>query len=600
MTADDSAASSAPAAHVTLPVASAGRTARVALGALRTVRGTAAAAVALSIAANICILSAPWILGVLVDEVMAGAETRRIVLLAAAIGGAAVLGGVLATVEAVLVARVGETALARLREAVVDRALRLPAPTLSRLSSGDLLSRVADDVSEVADVLREKAPQVLSALVAVVIALAGMAALDWRLGLAGACAMPVYILSLRWYLPRSAPVYAEERRLMGDRAQALVSTLHGAETVHAYALHGERSALIDGRSNAAKEAAIRVFRLFSRFIGGMNGAECVGLAAVIAVGFVLVGAESVTIGAATAAALLFHRLFGPFGTLMTTFNDIQSAGASLARMAGVTLLPEDPPPAEPRVPADAGIELRGVGHTYGDRPGAPAVLDGIDLSVAPGEHVALVGASGAGKTTLASAVAGVIVPASGRVLFGGVPAGEIDPDVLRRHQALISQEAHVFAGPLADDVRLGRPGAGDGAVADALAVVGALDWVQALPEGLHTVVGEGGARLTAFQAQQLALARLVLADPAVAILDEAGAEAGSAGARGLEESARAAVKGRTALIVAHRLTQAVEADRIVVLHEGRIAEQGTHAALLEQRGRYAALWSAWTAPPGAL
>ncbi|GAA1081043.1 ABC transporter ATP-binding protein [Nocardiopsis composta] len=578
-------------AHRMLPVASARQTWSVARAAFGRARGAAAATVAVSIAANLCALAAPWILGMLVDAVDQGQGAERIAVLAAAIAVSAVAAGLLNTVEVVLIARVGETALARLREDVVERALRLPAPVLSRLSSGDLLSRVSDDVSVVGEVVREKAPMVLSSLITVVLALGGMSALDWRLGLAGACALPVYVLSLRWYLPRSAPLYAKERELMGERAQALVSTLHGAETVHAYRMHGERAALIDEKSNAARGAALRVFRKFTLFAGGMNAAECVGLSAIVAAGFWLVGAEAVTVGAATAAALIFHRLFGPLGALMMTFNDIQSAGASLARMAGVTLLPEPAAPADARRPADGGIELRGVGHRY---DGGPAVLDDVTLAVAPGERVALVGASGAGKTTLASAVAGVIEPAEGTVLLGGVPLDRIDPDALRRHKALVSQEAHVFAGTLADNVRLADPGAGDDRVAAALETVGALGWAEALPEGLGTVVGEGGARLTAYQGQQLALARLVLADPAVAILDEASAEAGSAGARDLERAAQAAVEGRTALVVAHRLAQAVTADRIVVLESGRVAEQGTHDELVARGGRYAELWSAWS------
>ncbi|MFW5415821.1 ABC transporter ATP-binding protein [Nocardiopsis sp. CNT-189] len=574
-----------------LPVASARQTWAVARTAFGRARGAAAAALAVSVAANLCALAAPWILGMLVDAVTQGRGAERVGVLAGAIAVSAVAAGLLKSVEVVLVARVGETALARLREDVVERALRLPAPVLARLSGGDLLSRVSDDVAVVGDMVREKGPMVLSSLITVVLALGGMGALDWRLGLAGACALPVYVIALRWYLPRSAPLYAEERELLGERAQALVGTLHGAETVHAYRMHGERAALIDEKSDAARGAVLRVFRKFTLFAGGMNAAECVGLSAIVAAGFWLVGAEAVTVGAATAAALIFHRLFGPLGALMTTFNDIQSAGASLARMAGVTLLPEAAAPADAERPADGGIELRGVGHRY---DGGPAVLDGVTLTVAPGERVALVGASGAGKTTLASAVAGAIDPAEGTVLLGGVPLDRIDPGALRRHKALVSQEAHVFAGTLADNVRLAAPEAGADRVAAALETVGARGWAEALPEGLDTVVGEGGARLTAYQGQQLALARLVLADPAVAILDEASAEAGSAGARDLERAAQAAVEGRTALVVAHRLAQAVTADRIIVLESGRVAEQGTHGELVARGGRYAELWSAWS------
>jgi ATP-binding cassette subfamily C protein len=207
--------------------------------------------------------------------------------------------------------------------------------------------------------------------------------------------------------------------------------------------------------------------------------------------------------------------------------------------------------------------------------------------VEPGERVALVGSTGAGKTTLASIVAGILRPDSGAALIGGVPAADLPACVV----AIISQETHVFAGPLIEDLRLARRGATEADVRAALATVGALDWASDLLDG--TPVGDGGHALTAAQAQQLALARLVLLDPAVAVLDEATAEAGSAGARTLEESARAATAGRTVLIVAHRLTQAASADRIIVLEHGVIVEQGSHAGLVEAGGRYAQLWSAW-------
>lgn len=235
---------------------------------------------------------------------------------------------------------------------------------------------------------------------------------------------------------------------------------------------------------------------------------------------------------------------------------------------------------------DAGVSLAGVGHEY--VAGHP-VVRGVDLEVKPGERVALVGASGAGKTTLAKIIAGVHRPTSGTVLVGGAPL-----ERAARSVALITQEVHVFAGPLVEDLRLARPEASPADVEEALERVGALRWARALPEGLETVVGEGGRRLTAAQAQQLALARLVLADPPVAVLDEATAEAGSAGARELEVAAARALDGRTGLLVAHRLTQASEADRVVVLEAGRVVESGTHAALLAAGGRYAALWEAWS------
>jgi ATP-binding cassette subfamily C protein len=484
-----------------------------------------------------------------------------------------------------LVSRLGGRVLADLREDTVDVALRLPATVLDRTGRGDLLSRVGADVAAITKAVTDVLPTMVSSFLLGAISLAAMAGIDWRLGLAGAVAVPLYVIALRWYLPRAAPRYALERSAIAERAQLLVESMQGVRTVHAYRLEQRHLREIEDASGRARDISVGVFTLFTRFVGRVNRAEFAGLAALLVVGFLLVRDGSVTVGQTAAAAVLFHRLFNPIGMLLYTFDDIQAAGASLSRLVGVgTLAP--PERAASEVPADAGLVLDGVGFGYDKRT---PVLHEVSLRVAPGERVALVGPTGAGKTTAASIAAGILRPDSGRALAGGVPAAELP----RSYVAIISQETHVFTGPLAADLRLARPGASDDDLTAALAVVGALDWVRRLPDGLGTAVGDGGHPLTAAEAQQLALARLVLLDPPVVVLDEATAEAGSAGARELEAAAAAATKGRTVLVVAHRLTQAATADRIVVMAAGAVVETGTHAALVAAGGQYADLWAAW-------
>ena len=573
-----------------LPIATGSRCWSFLSNELRSRRRMTAITLAVSAVAAAMSLIPVYVFGVLVDRVIDGAPTSTIVVVVAVITVAAVIGGVFTAISTYLISKVGEALLASLRERVLGRALHLPISTLERVGKGDLLSRVGDDVAVMAKSIGEVIPNIVSALLLVSLSVVAMLSLDWRLGLAGMVAIPMYVAALRWYLPRSAPLYAAERVAMGARSQALISSMQGARTVRAYGLEDAHLLEIDTASGKARDIGIDVFRLFTRFGSRSNRAECVGLSVILAAGFVFVQQGHVTVGETTAAALLFHRLFNPIGMLMFSFDDVQSAGASLARLVGVIDIPDERSPGTGARPADTTLEVTDLRHSYDT---GHEVLHGIDLTVAAGETVALVGSTGAGKSTIAAIAAGSIEPTSGQVRIGGATLAELGADGLRRHIAIVSQEVHVFAGPLIEDLGLAAPEAGREDVRAALATVGAQEWVDALPNGLDTVVGEGGHELTSAQSQQLALARLVLADPSVAVLDEATAEAGSSGARDLELAARAATKGRSTLVVAHRLTQAAAADRVVVLEHGRILEQGPHDELVSAGGRYAQLWAAW-------
>ncbi|MFG1685716.1 ABC transporter ATP-binding protein [Nonomuraea sp. NPDC049269] len=552
-----------------------------------------------------------YALGALVDRVREHAPGSAIVPITIVITVAAVVGGVTTGLATYLIGRLCGQILAVLREATVARALTLPATTLERTGKGDLLSRVGTDAASIGKAASDVIPTMISAFLLGVLSVAAMAGIDWRLGLAGAVAVPLYAMALRWYLPKAAPQYARERRAVADSSQLLVENMQGVRTVHAYRLEQARLHDIGIASGRARDISVSVFRLFTRFVGRVNRAEFFGLAAILIAGFLLVRGGSVTVGESAAAAVLFHRLFNPIGMLLFTFDEVQAAGASLARLVGVVELTPTPRPAtggdldgeppvpadgspelsgEPRLPVDGSLELSGVRFSY---DGQVDVLDGVSVRVAAGARVALVGSTGAGKSTLAAIAAGILRPGHGEARVGGVPLAELAPADLRERVAIVTQETHVFAGPLIEDLRLARPGASPDEATRALATVGALDWAQGLPDGLDTVVGEGGHELTAAQAQQLALARLVLVDPAIAVLDEATAEAGSLGARDIEESAAAATRGRTTLIVAHRLTQAASADRVIVLEHGRVLEEGPHHELVAAGGRYAELWRAW-------
>lgn len=579
-----------------LPVATVRRAGSWLMSALRARPSVAAGAVLVGLAAAGASIVPIYLLGTLIDRVREGGTTAGIVGLGCAIGLAAVAGGLGTGLSTYLTTRLGEQTLADLREEVLGRALNLPVTLIEESGRGDLLSRVGPDVAVVARAVSQVLPTILNGLFLGVVTLVGMSSIDWRLGLAGALAVPAYAAGLWWYLPRSAPMYAEERIAIANRAQVTVESIQGARTIDAYEIHDRHLADIERASGRARDISIAVFTFFTRLVGRVNRAEFIGLTAALVVGFLLVRAGEVTLGQTTAAALMFHRLFNPIGDLMYNFDEIQSASASLARLVGVVDLRPTRADASARAvtatPAGPDVEVEGVWYSYG---AGPQVLQNISLTIAPGTRCALVGTTGAGKTTLAAIIAGSLTPAEGHVRIGGVDIADIADDRLRHWVATITQEVHVFSGRLIDDLRLVAPDAGRDEIWSALHRVGAGAWVERLDDGLDTVVGEHGATLTAAQAQHIAIARLILAGPPVVVLDEATAEAGSAHAAELEQAADAATRGRTTLVVAHRLTQAAAADHIVVMDRGRIVENGTHAALLARNGRYARLWQAWSA-----
>ncbi|HYH48520.1 MAG TPA: ABC transporter ATP-binding protein [Acidimicrobiia bacterium] len=585
--------------RVLLPTATPAETRAALRRLLRRQRGLVLVGLVLMVGESLSGLVGPAVLGRIVDLVAGGAGsaalTGPVVLLVAA----ALAEGVVGAAGMMVVARAGGRALADLREQVVERALTVPLADVERAGTGDLLARVEGDVEIVSDVADDTLGDFIGDALDIGLTIGGLALLDWRLAVVGLVALPIQFLALRWYMRRAGTLYRSAAVAGGERAQALFGAFGGVPTIRAFRLAGRHGAVIAARSEAACQANLRAVTARSGFIARQNLGELVSMASVLGAGFILVRNGTITLGEASAAALYFHRLFGPVNGVLGVIDDISRAAASLARLVGVADLP---------APADAGhgvprlrrrpaqplaVDISGVSFEY--VPGHP-VLDGVDVTVRPGERVAIVGPSGAGKSTLAKLLAGIHAPSRGGITIGGRDLEDIGSPVAAGLVTLVTQEVHVFSGSLAEDLRLADPDATRKDLMAALDLVGARGWVKDLDDGLDTVVEEGGLRLTPTQAQQLALARLALANPPVAVLDEATAEAGSAGARLLERAVDRVASGRTTIVVAHRLTQAVAADRVVVLDRGRVVETGTHKQLVAAGGRYAALWAAWAAP----
>ncbi|MCX4742207.1 ABC transporter ATP-binding protein [Streptomyces antibioticus] len=516
-------------------------------------------------------------IGFLVDRVQAGAADLATVLTVTAVMVlSAVLGAAGTALTIVLATRVYHSILAALRERLVGRAMTLPRHLVERVGTGDLISRSSDDVTAVADAAPAVIPVLTVSAFTVVVSLGGLAALEWPYAAALAVVLPVYAQAVRWYLRVGPGVYRAERTAMSARAQQILESQRGHATVLGFGLAEQRHRAVMTDSWRVARQSLRARTVLSMLNARLNFGECLSLAAVLVVGFVLVDHDASTVGGATTAMLLVLRLLGPVNQLLLVIDTLQSALASLSRMIGVVTIPC----GSPDVPAQAAgtaVRLEGVSFRYGE---GPRVLDGVTLAIPAGQRVAVVGVSGAGKTTLAGVVAGTHLPEAGRVTRPS-------------RTAMITQEVHVFAGTLRDNLTLAAPGATDRDLHAALEATGAASVLAVLPDGLDTPLGVGGHPLTDAQAQQLALARLLLTDADLVILDEATAEAGSAYAGHLDRAADVVLAGRTAVVVAHRLSQAATCDRIVVMERGRIIETGTHGELVDAGGVYAGLWTAW-------
>ena len=574
------------------------REARALLGSLlRPYRLTVGLLAVVVIAENAARLSVPLLVQRGIDHgvppLLAGGSARELIVIVAMLAGVAAVqaGGRLFFLNRS--GRVGQWVLLELRRRVFRHFQRLDVAFHDRYTSGRVVSRSTNDVEAIQDMLETGFDSLITAVLTLFGTAILLVALDVRLGLMCLAAFPALVALVWWFRNESAKTYRKVRESAALVIVQFVETMTGIKAVQAYRREPRNQEIFEGIADDYREINERTFRLLAIFMPGVKLVGNLTTGVVLLYGGYRVLHGDMTIGTLTAFLLYLRMFFEPMQEISQFFNTFQSASSALEKLAGV--LAEKPGIADPAHPVRLG-EVRGeiafhdVRFSYvPDRP----VLPGLSLTVPPGHTVALVGTTGAGKTTIAKLIARFYDPDSGSVTLDGIDLRSLTQSGLRRHVVMVTQENFLFSGTVADNIRFGRPTASDAEVRAAAAAVGADEFIATLPDGYDTDVAKRGGRLSAGQRQLVAFARAFLADPAVLILDEATSSLDIPSERLVQRALRTVLAGRTALIIAHRLSTVEVADRVLVLEHGRVVEDGPPTQLIGSGGHYAGLHRAW-------
>ncbi len=500
--------------------------------------------------------------------------------------------------------RTAERALFALRLTIFGHLQRLSLDYYDRELDGRIMTRMTTDVEALSQLIQTGLVTAVVSGVTCVGVFVFLLVLSPALTLAAAVVLPPLVLATWWYRRRSAAAYGRARDAIADVNANLQENLSGVRVAQAYVREGRNARGFRAVNERYLQHRLGAQRLIALYFPFVNLLSSLGAVAVLAAGSVLVPRGAVTAAVVIAFLLYLDMFFAPIQQLSQVLDTWQQAGASIAKIEELLATPSGTP--APEVPVEPGrlagaVRFEGVRFHYPGTVGPPA-LDAVDLAVAPGETLALVGETGAGKSTLVKLVARLYDPDDGRVTVDGIDLRSIDLGAFRRQLGVVPQEAFLFTGTVRDNIAYGRPEATDAEVEAAARAVGAHDFVAALPQGYLEPVSERGRSLSSGQRQLIALARAQLVDPAILLLDEATSQLDLASEARVQQAMQRAAEGRTTLLVAHRLPTAARADRIAVIDRGAVVEVGTHADLLAAGGPYARLWDAFaeTAGPPAV
>ncbi|HVU78349.1 MAG TPA: ABC transporter ATP-binding protein [Gaiellaceae bacterium] len=537
-------------------------------------------------------LAAPLLVKVAIDRGVSHHDPHVIDVAAAIYIVLVVIRPALERVIVLCSARGGERFLGDLRVAAYDKLHALSLPFFEETSAGVLVSRLTADVQTLTTFTRQVLVEVVGSVLLFLVSLVILISLSPELSLVMLVSVPLLVWSSLRYGKRSRPAFMALRDRVAETMTSLQEGLTGVRVVQSFAQEQERYALYRKRSRAQVSAWRRISLVNIGFFPMIAFAQSVALATVLVAGGYLQRHGRVTVGTIVAFALYLISLFDPIARLGDWYSEFQSGRAALAKIASLLDTPATVIGGPAALPAEGALRADAITFAY---PSGKLAVDDVSLCIEPGEHIALVGATGAGKSTLAKLLVRGYDPHQGTVSYGGADLRDASLQSLRSRIVFVPQEGHLFSGTIADNVRLARPGATDEEVRDALRAIGALGRFDALPGGLQTDVRSRGVRLSSGERQLVSIARVALVDPAVIVLDEATSSLDPQTEAAVEHALSVLARGRTVITIAHRLSTAERADRVAVMENGRLVEIAAHDELVEQGDRYARLWASWQA-----